>query len=379
MSDRTVGIVTINDDTNYGNRLQNYALQEVVRSLGWEPETLVNAPPAWDRTLRTRRIMHEIGHELPALTHRAADRVRSRVGRGGPKAPAFLAHRRSAIAAFVRAHLQTSPHVYSAMPAGYWADRYAYAIAGSDQVWNPTYRRAQGMDFLDFVGEPRRIAYAASFGVATVPGFLRSRYRGWLEGIPHLSVRESTGRRIVAELTGRDIPVVLDPTLVVDRAVWNRLIAGESPISAAPHGVRFFLGRPTPAQDAWVERHAAVSGLAVVDLHSLDQEAFADVGPAGFIAAIARAEVVYTDSFHAGIFALLHRRPIVLRSRFAGDARWQELLSQHALATSPTGVEGLQTVADADWDAVETRREVLRAASLAFLADALDPSVGGPG
>ena len=379
MSDRTVGIVTINDDTNYGNRLQNYALQEMVRSLGWEPETLVNAPPAWERSLRTPRMIHEIRHDLPALTRRGAERVRTRLRRGGPQSPSFLADRRSAIAEFSRTHLQRSPHAFSAMPAGYWRDRYAYAIAGSDQVWNPTYRRAQGVDFLDFVGEPRRIAYAASFGVEHVPGYLRSRYRGWLERIPHLSVRESDGRRIVAELTGRDVPVVLDPTLAVDRAVWDRLIAEQSAMSAEPHAVRFFLGRPTPAQAAWVERHARDVGLALVDLHSLDQEAFSDVGPAGFVAAIARAEVVYTDSFHAGIFALLHRRPIVLRSRFDRDARWQELLSQHALTTRPTGIEGLQVLDEPDWEAVEARREVLRTESLVFLGGALDSSVGGPG
>jgi len=377
MSDRTVGIVTINDDTNYGNRLQNYALQEVVRSLGWEPETLVNAPPAWERSLRAPRMMHEIRHDLPALARRGADRVRSRLRRGGPQVPSFLSHRRSAIAEFTRTRLQRSPHPFSAMPADYWRDRYAYAIAGSDQVWNPTYRRAQGIDFLDFVDAPRRIAYAASFGVEHVPGYLRSRYRAWLEGIPHLSVRESAGRRIVAELTGREIPVVLDPTLAVDRAVWDRLIAEESPIASAPHAVRFFLGQPTADQRAWVERHARDAGLALVDLHSLDQEAFADVGPAGFVAAIARAEVVYTDSFHAGIFALVHRRPIVLRSRFDRDARWQELLSQHALTTSPTSVEGLQVIDDADWEAVEARREALRTASLAFLGGALDSSVSG--
>ena len=126
-------------------------------------------------------------------------------------------------------------------------------------------------------------------------------------------------------------------------------------------------------------RHARDAGLALVDLHSLDQEAFSDVGPAGFVAAIARAEVVYTDSFHAGIFALLHRRPIVLRSRFDRDPRWQELLSQHALTTRPTGIEGLQVLDEPDWEAVEARREVLRTESLVFLGGALDSSVGGPG
>ncbi len=378
MSDRRVGIVTINDDTNYGNRLQNFALQEVVRALGWEPETLVNRPPAWDRSLRASRMIHELGHDLPGVARRARARVAERLGSGTPPSPRFLADRRSAIGDFARRCIASSPHSYAEMPADYWAERYAYAIAGSDQVWNPTYRRAQGIDFIDFMEEPRRIAYAASFGVERVPRFLRPRYKTWLWGIPHLSVRESTGRRIVAELTGRDIQVVLDPTLVVGPAIWKGLVADQPRIVASPYAVRFFLGQPTPTQEAWVERNAADASLAIVDLHALDQAPFADVDPAGFVAAIAGAEIIYTDSFHAGIFALLHRRPIVLRSRFDRDARWQELLSQHDLRTRPTGVEGLATLADPDWEAVEARRENLRSVSLAFLRRALDSSVDRP-
>jgi hypothetical protein len=245
-------------------------------------------------------------------------------------------------------------------------------------VWNPTYRRAQAVDFLDFLSESRRIAYAASFGVEGVPGFLRTRYRAWLQGIPHLSVRESTGRRIVFDLTGRDVPVLMDPTLLVERTVWDRLIAAQPPITARPYAVRFFLGRPTPTQDTWVTRHAEDAGLAVVDLHALDQEACADVGPAGFIAAIAHADIVYTDSFHAGIFALLHRRPVVLRTRFDRDARWQELLAQHSLSTRQTSVDGLRLITEVDWAAVESRREGHRLASMEFLREALDSSADRP-
>ena len=374
MALRTVGIVTINDDTNYGNRLQNFALQEAVRSLGWEPETLTNRPPAWDRALLAPRIMHDIRHDFSGFARRAGGRLQ----RETPQAPRYLEHRRSVIRAFTQTHIDSSPHRYAEMPATYWGDRYISAIVGSDQVWNPTYRRAQGVDFLDFVGESHRIAYAASFGVQQVPGFLRSRYRAWLQGIPHLSVRESDGRRLVADLSGREARVVLDPTLLVHRTVWDRLISAQSPIAAAPYAVRFFLGHPSPAQDAWVTRHADEAGLEIVDMHALDQEKFADVGPAGFIAAIARAEIVYTDSFHAGIFALLNRRPVVLRTRFEQDPRWQELLSQNDLSTRPTGVRGLQSITDPDWAAVETRREGLRAESMDFLRQALDRSADRP-
>ncbi|GAA1762355.1 polysaccharide pyruvyl transferase family protein [Agromyces humatus] len=369
-----VGIVTINDDTNYGNRLQNYALQEAVRSLGWEPETIRNRPPAWDRALLAPRLLHDIRKDVVGFTRRASTRARERVQGSAVSAPAYLERRRTAIREFARTRIASSAQVYSEMPADHWADRYDAAIVGSDQVWNPTYRRAQGIDFLDFVGESRRIAYAASFGIEHVPGFLRSRYRTWLNGIPQLSVRESSGRRIVADLTGRDVPVVVDPTLLVDRSAWDRLIAAEPQILPVPYAVRFFLGQPTPEQDAWVTRHALDTGLEVVDLHALDQERFADVGPAGFVAAIARAEVVYTDSFHAGIFSLLYRRSVVLRHRFDRDPRWQELLSQNGLSTRATEVGGLQSIAGVDWAAVETQRDLLRSTSAAFLRGALESS-----
>ncbi|MBM7502744.1 polysaccharide pyruvyl transferase family protein [Agromyces aurantiacus] len=371
MATRRVGIVTINDDTNYGNRLQNYALQEAVRALGWEPETLRNRPPAWDRALLAPRLLHEARHDAPALAARTLTRVGERLGRTSAGPAAFLERRRAAIAAFARANVASSPNEYSERPAAEWADRYAHAIAGSDQVWNPVYRRAQGIDFLDFVPAERRIAYAPSFGVQRIPGFLRSRYRDWLAGIPHLSVRETGGRRIVAELTGRDVPVVLDPTLLVEQDVWDRLIAGRPPIVDRPYAVRFFLGHPTPEQEAWLDHDARSAGLAVVDLHALDREEYADVDPAGFVWAIAGAERVSTDSFHAAIFALRFRRPIIARTRFARDPRWDELLSQNELTAAPSGVPGLRSISDVDWDAVSARHARLRRESTEFLARGL--------
>ena len=39
---KRIGIITINDNNNYGNRLQNYAVQEYLKRLGFEVETLRN-------------------------------------------------------------------------------------------------------------------------------------------------------------------------------------------------------------------------------------------------------------------------------------------------------------------------------------------------
>ena len=39
---KKVGIITLNGGENYGNVLQNYAVQETLKELGAQPETVVN-------------------------------------------------------------------------------------------------------------------------------------------------------------------------------------------------------------------------------------------------------------------------------------------------------------------------------------------------
>ena len=275
---------------------------------------------------------HEFRHDLPPSR------------RHGARPGTQTAPRRSAVALLPRGSSIRDRRVRVGPPSEVAARllRCRGLLAGSLRIRhrrvgsgvNPTYRRAQGVDFLtrgrtapDRVRrELRRRACAG------VPALEVSRVARAHPPPVRPRIRRSPDR---AELTGRDVPVVLDPTLAVDRAVWDRLIAEQSAMSAEPHAVRFFLGRPTPAQAAWVERHARDVGLALVDLHSLDQEASRTSVRRGS-SPRSRARRSCTPTRPRGIFALLHRRPIVLRSRFDRDARWQELLSQHALTTRPT-------------------------------------------
>ena len=108
---------------------------------------------------------------------------------------------------------------------------------------------------------------------------------------------------------------------------WDRLIEREPPIADRGYAVRFFLGHPTEAQAALADRDVRARDLLVADLNDLEHEDHSDVGPAGFVAAIARADLVVTDSFHASVFALMYRRPLLLRARFARDDRLATLLS----------------------------------------------------
>lgn len=58
---KKIAIVTINDNDNYGNRLQNYAMQEFLESKQCECVTLKNIPPLNERN---KKILLRLGKYL---------------------------------------------------------------------------------------------------------------------------------------------------------------------------------------------------------------------------------------------------------------------------------------------------------------------------
>jgi hypothetical protein len=107
-----------------------------------------------------------------------------------------------------------------------------------------------------------------------------------------------------------------------------------------------------------------------VDLNDLEHEAFAHIGPLEFVAAIAGAGLVLTDSFHAAAFSLIYRRSLVLRERHANDERVTSLLSSHALRRTEIAL-GLSSPHAVDWPRAEAARHERRVESTAFLRAAL--------
>lgn len=102
-------------------------------------------------------------------------------------------------------------------------DRYDYFIAGSDQIWNPSFVDLKN-EFLQFADRNKRIAYAASFGVSEIPADKVEIVKKGLEGIDYISVREQAGSKIVKDLTGRDVPVLVDPTLLLTSEEWEKVM-----------------------------------------------------------------------------------------------------------------------------------------------------------
>lgn len=374
----SVGIVTITGDTNFGNRLQNFALQEALLSLGCDRvETIEGLPTAEASPLKMRRIVSTARERRGEYV----DRLLRRGGRPASDTYTCPPERRRAIREFTQQYVRTSATRYEPGRGGArLAERFDHVIVGSDQVWNPAFTHANTEWFLDFARKEQRVAYAASFGVPTIPPYLERRFREGLRGFDALSVREHQAARVVKGLTGRTPPVVLDPTMLLGRARWEELAEQPASLVGLGYVATFMLasgdGGAGDGEDLTVvNRYAKQNDLQVVDLHDPVTEELRSMGPLEFIGAIRGASMVVTDSFHAAVFATLFHRPFLLVQRGAMNSRFETLLAHTGLdGRMLFEVRDLKAVADVDWSTLDLRLQEHRVKSQRFLEDSLVPS-----
>lgn len=319
---KKIGLFTIIDYLNYGNRLQNYAAQQVLSSLGFEVETILNAAPREELSRQEyfkRRISHALKQSPGELLQKALLKYRDRKNR------AFYeeCRRKRALSfgAFSRRHIRESD--FWLLPGRHtesFDGRYDFCVAGSDQIWNPHIRFGSALDFLSFVPAAKRVAYAPSFGVSEIPEQYRRDYHHYLSEMAALSVREDRGADIIRELCGREAEVLTDPTLMLDNMAWKAVAVPARHRPAKNYLLTYFIGTLSAGRKASLQALAAVKNLEIVQLTSFEDPLRYDADPGEFLDYIRHAALVCTDSFHSCIFAMLSERPFVVFEREGNSA-----------------------------------------------------------
>ena len=205
---------------------------------------------------------------------------------------------------------------------------YRAVVVGSDQLWLPS-NIAGDYYTLSFVPDNvRKIAYATSFGVSRIAKGQEKKAKEYLSRIDYLSAREESGQKIIKRSTGRRVPLVCDPALLLTAEEWDqeatpgRLIDGK-------YIFCYFMGN-NPWQRDFVKKLKKKTGCKVVALLHLDQyiksdekyvdEAPYDVSPADFINLVKNADYVCTDSFHGTVFSIIFERTFFTFKRFSEKA-----------------------------------------------------------
>ena len=292
---KTAAIITCIGKSNFGNRLQNYALQKVLQDKGFHVETLINTS-----------LLNNIDNFDESLkeyeTYQAEKEKRDYENR----------HR----IAYFEDFDQNVVFAENFITAKNLPEtNYDYYVVGSDQIWNPFHGKLRDLDLLYCIDSSKRISYAASIGIDEIPEDFKEKTKQEISKFKAISVREDKGKEILEELTGRqDVQVNLDPTMLLTDKEWSKLAKKPQQLKTDKYILNYFLGKLSEERQAEIERIAALNDCEIINI--LDKEGpFYETGPSEFLYLEQNAFLICTDSFQSSVFALLFNRPFIIFNR----------------------------------------------------------------
>lgn len=276
---------------------------------------------------------------------------------------------------------------YDALCKG--AKRYTAVVTGSDQLWSPAGLPTNYYNLQFVPDDIRKISYASSFGVKHIPWYQKARTTSFLNRIEYISMRENRGSEIVKELTGRDVPTILDPVFMFDEDGWEKLIPLKREFDE-PYIFAYFLGsnpeHREAVKDAARKLNCKIVALRHLDQYVPDDESFGDtalydVGPDRFLNLLRGASYVCTDSFHGSCFSIIHRKQFVIFDRYTEESKHSKNSRIDTLCEN-LGLQGRryrdvsiileQLSAPIDYNNVEIRFQKLKKDTDLYLDQAFD-------
>lgn len=301
---KKIAILTLNGYYNYGNRLQNYATQEILKELGFSVETII----VQRQRQRSKLLLEDIS--LYAIYKKITKKYKYYLNKD------LIKDREESFRNFTLKYIKETNYILSKnnIPINL-NNMYDFFICGSDQIWNPYHLHGTSFYFLTFAEQDKRISYAASFGISEVPDEFVERYRSWLMEMKHISVREKNGAKIVKELTGREVIVLLDPTFMLSKKHWIFLSEESKCKPRKKYLLTYFLGNVTRNVKKYINNLAHKSDLEIINLYDISHKDVYIVNPSEFIDLINFAELVCTNSLHGVIFSIIMETPFIVFDR----------------------------------------------------------------
>ena len=296
---------------NYGTFLQAYALQHVLKGLGYENRIIDDkpiidkkfppAPPRklslyWKIRIRQAKLYHNIIGDIPRK----------------PTSEDLYQKFRSQYL-LIDSNYATLEELN---------ERYDVFIAGSDQIWYPNDEIYDPYFYLNFATK-KKISYAPSVGTSEYPEAFIPRTRPLLEKFDHIPVREQRGKELLSSFLDKNVEVVLDPTLLLQAAEWD--IVASDPVYKGKYAFLYMLTYNENYLNSAIQ-DAVRRGLKLITVSNeprlaecVDQ--VVEAGPSEFVSLIKYADVVYTDSFHGTVFSLLYHKQFVTFKRFSSSSK----------------------------------------------------------
>lgn len=353
---KKIGIITFHASHNCGSFLQSYALQKFLINNKFDAE-IINFSNEGQRQLYNVTFKN---NSLKNILKNIILFPRRKI----------LKNTYKNYEKFIYANLKLSKNNFSTLEQlKDYKFEYDIFICGSDQIWNVTIADFDDAYFLPFVSNKKKIAYAPSFGARRMSNYLSKekleKYKKYLNEFSLITIRENNGQAWLKEMIKQDIPVVLDPTLLLSRKDYKNI---EDSYDKNISGKYIFYYSPSynPKINELVKSIAKKYGLKVIawnpKSYYLKFMNFTDFylpkkqNPGVYLSLIRDAELVITTSFHGTIFSTIYQKKFwVIKNgeMFGDDDRVRTLVEQLQIKDrliSMTFNENFNYLSDVDYD-----------------------------
>lgn len=306
---KKIGIMTLNGYRNYGNRLQNYALETFLSRFGYSVETIryLDIPKSGGMLEKIWAHIHSKDF-FDAVKYR----VNLKFNKEVKIQDNLLKKREVSFKKFSEEFIHENSNVLDKNDLKNndiiteINSAYVTMFVGLDQVWNLEGKSFPENYFLPFLTQEKRNSFAASFGFSKIPKeSFREKYLSALQQMNSISVREEAGNEIVKDLTGSSASVLLDPTFLLSEQDWLGIVKQSNWSSKGNYLVTYFLGEITKNYEKIISEVCKKYELERVDLNDVKNPHLFSIAPDEFIDVLSNAKFVITDSFHGTVFSII--------------------------------------------------------------------------
>ena len=370
---KTIGLITMHRVVNFGSVLQAYATQQIIEKLGYScsiidyqyPNEFHLSKKEKDKWyIRWSRVVMQLVHGFPSIKQeRGFQNFRTRYLKTTRLYP-------------------TRDSLFEDVPN---FDAY---IVGSDQTWNVRHMVGDDVFLLAFTESQNKISYSSSAARVSIADSYVSSFRDNLMKFKYISVRERNTQVLVKNLTGRDVPIVLDPTLLLGPSDWNEVAKMSKLKIRKPFILAYVLKYsfyPYPLATQLIRMiHDRYKMPVVLIRYSMREKLginegvtnlYEGIAPEDFVWLFQNASFVVTTSFHGTAFAINYRKPFyAIYDPEIEDDRIISLLSLLGIADRGVSIhEGVpDKMDDIGYDAVNQRMKSEREKSVGFLKNAIE-------
>ncbi|HMM16037.1 MAG TPA: polysaccharide pyruvyl transferase family protein [Petrimonas sp.] len=320
--------ITCHNVYNHGASLQEFALLDYLSSIGHDAKT-INYQPNYLAESYTytgvpnkkfkKNFILQILYILAKFPQRFADRKRRK---------SFHEFHDNYIKATSKKY-NNNKELKLDLPV---ADIY---ICGSDQIWNTVFENGKDPAFyLDFVPENKtKISYAASFATDMVPKELTAFLKSSLSRLQAISVRESSGVKILNELGLNNVSHVVDPVFLLSRDKWEAKFIAQNEYKPFVFVYDFDNNPLIKKYALYLKEKKGLQIYALSKRIKYADKTFWSIGPDKFLELIYHSSFVLANSFHATAFSCIFEKEFLIFNRNTSiNTRMRDFLQEIGLS-----------------------------------------------